>query len=726
MEQFTMREYEILNYLLQSKGPVSTQEIADRIGLSQRAVQYDLKKIEFLLRQKGITLVRKRYAGVWIENRADAVKVLNLDFLSQDEVIWQVLSQPERVRKIVSLLLRSDSAWTIEDLGHEMEVSRSTVINDLKDVETWFRRHGIVLVRKTRIGLSLRYEERVLRQATLEFIQENLPGQQLLKELLCRTAYEGQGSRQEIFIRNFILSILRDQDLFFFQTCIHQVEKQLHVTYSDSGVFYLVLYFGILKDRVQRGYLLEFPPMQMERVRDTGEFQSLSALLPLLEDQLSFAIPESELGWLAAAFQRIPRARTHDGVVNTDRYTKEEIQAVHRLAAAEARQLNLDQEQISELELDLLGTLHPMLFWSANRTITNPDLEDIQEQYPYVFQTVRNNIAELEHLLKIRLKEHEIGLLATCVCAYVEKKARRGDRNTARILVVCGAGIGTSRLLVSRLENEFPNLTIADAVTVRDVENYNLTGIDFVVTTVPVRNLLICPVVLVSPLLKSWDVEQIARLLKAGAPGEERRPGANLSINRVIDIISQTCTIHDRSMLRQALELEYGRRDDKFEHQEEERMKMISDMIALSRIRVKVPAHNKKEVIQTAGQLLFQDGCVDERYIDAMQEMAETFNSYIVIMPGVAMPHARPEAGAKKAAFAVMTLACPVVFGHPENDPVQFVVALSAPDKSSHLLAVRQLSKLLCDEEAMQGIFNAETPQEIYDIMVAFEKKLNL
>lgn len=725
MEQFTTREYEILNYLLQSRGPVSTQEMADKLGLSLRAVQYDLKKIEFLLRQKGITLARKKRIGVWIENRAEAVKVLNLDFLSQDEVIWQVLSQSERVRKIISLLLRSDSAWTIEDLGHEMEVSRSTVINDLKDVETWFQRHGIVLVRKTHMGLSLRYEEIGLRQAMLEFIQENLPGQRLLKEILCRTAYGGQSSRQEIFIRNFILSILRDQELGFFQTCIHQVEKQLHVTYSDSGVFYLILDFGILKDRVQKGHLLELPPMQMEKARCTGEFQALSALLPLLEDQLSFAVPEPELGWLAVAFRRASRAKTQDGAADANRYTKEEIQAVHRLAAAEARQLKLPQEQIPELEFDLLGTLHPMLFWNANRTVANPDLEDIQEQYPYVFQTVQDNIPDLEHLLKIHLNEHEIGLLATCVCAYVEK-SRRVNRNTARILVVCGVGIGTSRLLASRLENEFPNLTIADAVTVREVEYYNLTDIDFVVTTVPIRNLLICPVVLVSPLLKNWDVEQIARLLKAGALGSARRTGTKPSINRVIDIISQTCTIHDRSTLRQALELEYGGRDDKFEHQEEERMKMLSDMIALSRIRVKVPAHNKKEVIQTAGQLLFQDGCVDEGYIDAMQEMAETFNSYIVIMPGVAMPHARPEAGAKKAAFAIMTLAHPIAFGHPENDPVQFVVALSAPDKSSHLLAVRQLSKLLCDEETMQHIFDATDPQEIYDIMTAFEKKLNL
>ena len=153
---------------------------------------------------------------------------------------------------------------------------------------------------------------------------------------------------------------------------------------------------------------------------------------------------------------------------------------------------------------------------------------------------------------------------------------------------------------------------------------------------------------------------------------------------------------------------------------------MLSDMIALSRIRVKVPARSKKEVIQAAGELLLHDGCVEEGYIDAMQQMAETFNSYIVIMPGVAMPHARPEAGAKQAAFAIMTLASPVVFGHPENDPVRFVVALSAPDRSSHLLAVRQLSKLLCDEEAMQQIFDAQSPQEIYDIMTAFEKKLNL
>ncbi len=723
MEQFTTREYEILNYLLQARQPVSSKELADALGLGLRAVQYDLKKLEYLLRQKGVALNRKERGGVWIENRAEAMKILNMEFSSQDEIVWQVLNQPERVRKIISLLLRSDFAWTIETLGDEMEVSRSTVIMDLKDVEAWLKRHEIVLVRKTRMGLSLRYEEAALRQTMLEFIQENLPRQRLLKEILCGTVYGGQSSRQEIFIRNFILSISPERELAFFQTCVHQVEKRIGVTYSDSGVFYLILSFGILKDRAQAGHFLEQPRMQIERLSGTEEYQAL-LLLPLLEDQLSFRVPESELAWLALAFRRTPRAKPRDRQAAASCYTGEEVRAVHTLATAEARQLGLAQEQISELEVDLLETLHPMLSWNEGELGAAVNLEDIQAQYPYVFQTMQENIPELEQALGIQLDENEIGLLATCVCAYAEK-SRRETKNTARILVVCGAGIGTSRLLTSRLETEFPNLRIADAITAREVERYNLTGIDFVVTTVPIRNLLICPVALVSPLLKSWDVEKIAHLLKAGVLTGAQQTGEKIQINRVIDIVAQTCTIHDRRMLRQNLELEYGQ-ENITENQEEECMKMLSDMIALSRIRVKVPARSKKEVIQAAGELLLHDGCVEEGYIDAMQQMAETFNSYIVIMPGVAMPHARPEAGAKQAAFAIMTLASPVVFGHPENDPVRFVVALSAPDRSSHLLAVRQLSKLLCDEEAMQQIFDAQSPQEIYDIMTAFEKKLNL
>ena len=54
------------------------------------------------------------------------------------------------------------------------------------------------------------------------------------------------------------------------------------------------------------------------------------------------------------------------------------------------------------------------------------------------------------------------------------------------------------------------------------------------------------------------------------------------------------------------------------------------------------------------------------------------------------------------------------------------VVGLCAPDKTAHLVAIRELSKLLCEEDKVEQIFHAADSQEIYDVIAAFEKTLNL
>lgn len=159
---------------------------------------------------------------------------------------------------------------------------------------------------------------------------------------------------------------------------------------------------------------------------------------------------------------------------------------------------------------------------------------------------------------------------------------------------------------------------------------------------------------------------------------------------------------------------------------EKEKKKMLTEMLTVDRIQAQILAADKQDAICMAGRMLVDAGLAEEGYIQGMLDMCEELSSYIVIMPGVAMPHARPERGAKKPGLALLTLKVPIKFGHPENDPVRMVVGLCAPDKTAHLVAIRELSKLLCEEDKVEQIFHAADSQEIYDVIAAFEKTLIL
>ncbi|HSV86054.1 MAG TPA: PTS sugar transporter subunit IIA [Levilinea sp.] len=112
-------------------------------------------------------------------------------------------------------------------------------------------------------------------------------------------------------------------------------------------------------------------------------------------------------------------------------------------------------------------------------------------------------------------------------------------------------------------------------------------------------------------------------------------------------------------------------------------------------LAVGVPASTWQDVVRAAGGLLVDIRAAEPRYIAAMLRTAEELGPYIVLAPGLALPHARTEDGALRVGFAAITLAAPVEFGNPDNDPVRLVIAFCAPDSTAHLQALSQLARAL-------------------------------
>lgn len=117
--------------------------------------------------------------------------------------------------------------------------------------------------------------------------------------------------------------------------------------------------------------------------------------------------------------------------------------------------------------------------------------------------------------------------------------------------------------------------------------------------------------------------------------------------------------------------------------------------------------------VRRTGELLAAGGSVDPAYTDEMLAALEQYGPYIVIAPGVALAHARPSPAVRGIAFSILTLAPPVAFGHPENDPVRLVVGLAAPDDESHIEALRQMADLLGDDTRKEELIGARAVDEV-------------
>ncbi|WP_414839743.1 PTS sugar transporter subunit IIA [Carnobacterium sp. TMP28] len=146
-------------------------------------------------------------------------------------------------------------------------------------------------------------------------------------------------------------------------------------------------------------------------------------------------------------------------------------------------------------------------------------------------------------------------------------------------------------------------------------------------------------------------------------------------------------------------------------------MTLLLDILTPDMIQVNYECKTRDEAVSLVGQLLVTKGYAKESYINAMIRNIATNGSYIVIAPGIAMPHARPEEGVLAIGLSLVTLKEPVVFGHPKNDPVTIVIGLCAVDHQSHLEALSELVDILGNEEKIRGIKEATSAKEMLAII---------
>lgn len=156
-----------------------------------------------------------------------------------------------------------------------------------------------------------------------------------------------------------------------------------------------------------------------------------------------------------------------------------------------------------------------------------------------------------------------------------------------------------------------------------------------------------------------------------------------------------------------------------------DRLLSLSELLPSQRIKLDVRVNTWQEAIREAGKLLFDSGAVTYEYIEAMVKVAEELGPYIVIGPGIALPHAATKAGAKQTALSLVKLAEPINFGNPDNDPVRFVFGLSAIDKKAHIVALQGLAKLFLSKDLFNQLVNASTINSVIETFHRAEAVLN-
>jgi PTS system ascorbate-specific IIA component len=135
-------------------------------------------------------------------------------------------------------------------------------------------------------------------------------------------------------------------------------------------------------------------------------------------------------------------------------------------------------------------------------------------------------------------------------------------------------------------------------------------------------------------------------------------------------------------------------------------------------VQLGATAADWRAAVGLAGAALARTGAAAPEYAIEMMRMIDEHGPYVVIAPGLALAHARPGPEVLSDGLSAVTLATPVSFGHPYNDPVSVVIGLAA-GYATHLSVVAALANVFNDSDAVERLAAATSPGEVRDILGA-------
>ena len=688
------KEIVLILKILLNNSLITTRRLQEESNYSKRQINYRINKINDMLQVKNVPLISLRADKEIMISKAtkDAIKEILEKNYSKNTYYF---SKEERLLCMYLMLFINQEDLSINHFTHYFKVSRSTVNLDFKDLLPELEKKGIK-VKNSRInGYYLVGSEMEIRRVLIKSIIETLSSEKSSRVF-------------DIFIEEYELDSFEEAR----KNILKLVEKY-EINFVEDRLVEFIYIFIFLKARMyskRRDILENIDIPKVAVMSSMKEYKFAEELLEIYERKEN--IKSHDITYISAWILGIS-VGNHDEDTEDREVISEIANKIMRKFGYLSGVYYISQRKIyKQLYSHFRSAYYRLLF---KLPIYNPLCERVKEEYGLVYKLVCNTMDEFCNLFGEEIQEEEIAYLTMHFATFLSNRKEYDAIRKKVALIVCSNGVGSSAILYSELTNLFPDIHFLHPMEVSELESF-ADSVDIIFTTnYKVDGLKInVPIIKVSPVMTAKEKYKITREVYIQL-GEIffKQP----KIDEVMNIIKKYADVTSENMLSNELsayfaQIENYKQVENFVSKEGEGP-MLSEITNETLIKLNVKAKDWEEAIRQSASVLVENNKATEDYVDAMVATTKESGPYIVITKHVALPHARPEAGAKDIAIGIATLETPVKFGNDENDPVKYVFSLSAVDSNSHLRAMSELVELLDKEEFFKVLDNAKKAEEI-------------
>ena len=663
----------------------SVQEIQKKFYFTKRQIEYRIEKINDKFTESGsIERVLIDSKGNIFVSSSCKEAIRKLIKKKSFEVSY---SQKERQGYIYFSVFGRKSEVGMADLMINLNVSKSTLINDLKELKRILKLQNIELKNTKNKGYYLEGSEENIRYQFLLFLNQiylNSKPDFLLKKL----------------IEDYDLEVIKQE------TLIKELKKYNILFVSNrTSQFYFVLNLILNRIKIQN---TEF--LSEKLIKYTMGLQEYQLAVELTR---RYSASFSELSYLSAWLLSI-------SVSNFTENTRDRLLISSLVNTFINRFLvlsGLDGIPTTDLFKKVYAHFRAAFYRvSFNIPIGNPYLDRIKQEYPELLVFVEQALKPIEKQLNIQFNSDEIAYLAIHFAGIYTDDNKVSA--TYKALIVCDNGVGISTIMYNELVKLFDNIEFYPPMSFAEFQIFN-APFDFIFTNKISMDFseYTIPIYRINPIMNEIEKLQLkAKVNHQISPDKEVLTRVDL----LLSITKKYSHVENEALLKEAL-LEYCMDDIS-------RIKIgnilkdihLKDMISPRMIRAKEKAENWQEAVSKAAQLLVGEKIVETSYL--MKLLFADNVTRFVIMPGIALPHATPESDVNQYGLSIITLETPVIFGE-NKDPVSIVLCLAAKEDRKHITAMKELVELLQLTNFTDRILDMDSSEEIYQYLIEYSNE---
>lgn len=143
---------------------------------------------------------------------------------------------------------------------------------------------------------------------------------------------------------------------------------------------------------------------------------------------------------------------------------------------------------------------------------------------------------------------------------------------------------------------------------------------------------------------------------------------------------------------------------------------LLKEIVTEKRFAFFERAESWQDAIEKSCLPLVSTGCATPEYAQRIIECVQEFGPYIVIVPGLAIPHSTKGApGVSRTAIAFAKFEQPVRFDEADREKdASLFFALAAVDEDEHVKNMRQLFKILSDEKLLEQLTHVKVKRTFW------------